>query len=505
MAARIAIAWSALTLLAGDAFGDAAMSVLEQSAGALRSLKRVEYVEACYRTGEPGGVEPTRKTVVRVKQERTDDDNLPKFWARITLPRSPFTPEARQEVGFDGSHVMVIDYNRRTATRGEYADAAPNAGSFLAVALFREFTQKDPLRAALAGQRATVVGRDQVGGVPCDVIDVLQADGDHIRWAISVEDRLPRRRTRVFSSGGGERTFVQEIISLDTEPGFSAEDYAPEPPDGFVYHIDRGLPRLKFEEGEAGDSPVQYGVLDAEYASNVRKAFGLDKIIEGASTDLERVRRVCRSVHGLWRHSGNGHPRATDPVGILEEARKGGRFSCVEYAAVVSQCLNAIGIPAREVSLLARDAETILIGAGHMVAEAYLKDEKAWVLVDAQEDVVPTLNNTPLNAVEFQRALSERVQDLSLRGEAGGEGEPSRYPLELAETFCFFRARLENRVSPNRPYTGTLMLMPRGTEKPKAIQRTIPLQGDVATRALQVFYAPPPGPLAGNPAPAPAN
>lgn len=494
---KIAIAWSALTLSAWNAMGESVASVLEQAAGALRSVKRLEYVEACYRTGEPGSAEPTRKTVVRVKQERTDDDNLPKFWARINVPRSNFTPESRQEVAFDGKFVTVVDHDRKTATRGEYVDAAPNAGSFLTVALFREFTQRDPLRPALASGSAVLTGREQVGGVPCDIIEVKQADGDHVRWAIGVDDHLPRRKTIVFQAGGSERTIVQEIISLDIDAPFKAEVFSPETPDGYVYHIDRGPQKLRFEPGT--ETPAQapisvmYGVSDHAYAAEVRKAFGLDKLIAGSKTDLERVRRVCAMVHGLWQHSGNGHPRASDPVGILEEAKQGGRFSCVEYASVVSQCLNAIGIPAREVGLLTRDAETVLVGATHMVAEAYLPDRKVWVLVDAQENVVPSLGGEPLNAVQFQNALSGRVQDVSMRGETGGEGEPARYPLELSETFYFFRARLENRVGPNRPYTGALMLIPRGAEKPKAIQRNSPINGDRETRSLDVFYARPPG------------
>lgn len=482
--------WAAMLSLRAS-LGESAAEMLERSDRALSSLQKVEYVVACYRVGDSTFGDPTRKTIARVKQARSDDDGLPLFWARVNVPRSNLVSESRQEIAYDGKRVGVIDHDRRVCTHGTYEDAASNAGSFLSVVLFREFTQQHNARLSPGGGTVRAIGQEEVGGIPCDVLEVVGPSGEVTRWSVGVADHLPRKRKRVSIAGGRETAVVQEIVSIDTTPGFGPGVFSVETPDGYVHRIDRGLKRLSFEKGESSTKTLAYGVADQAYAAELRKVCGLDKVCEGASNDLERVRRVTSHVHRMWEHDGGGRARKQDPVSIVQEAGKGGRFSCVEYATLVAACLNAIGIPARELSLMMPDVETSLIGGGHMAAEAWLADQKAWVFVDAQEDVVPAVRGEALSAVGFQKALAERSRDMSLRGEAGEMGEPIRYPIELAESLYYFRARLENRVAKDRPYTGALLLLPAGVEQPKVFQRWLPLQGDIATRSLDAFYAAP--------------
>ncbi|MGH7244986.1 MAG: transglutaminase-like domain-containing protein [Phycisphaerales bacterium] len=480
------------------AVGAGAAETLGKADQALSSLQKIEYVVACYRIGDSTYGDPSRKTIARVKQQRSEDDGLPYFWGRVTVPRSNLVSESRQEIAYDGKRLGVIDHDRKVCTHGTYEDAAPNAGSFLSVVLFREFTQQSKARLSPGGGSVRAIGQEEVGGIPCDVLEVTSPAGEITRWSIGMNDHLPRKRKRISMAGGHETAVVQEIISLDTTPDFGIDVFMFETPDGYVHRIDRGLKRLAFENGKGGASSVVYGIADQQYAANLRKTCGLDKLVEGATSDLERVRRVCGYVHGLWEHDGGGRPQNSDPISIVQEAAKGGRFSCVEYATLAAACLNAIGIPARELSLMVPDVETSLIGGGHMAAEAWLADQKTWVYVDAQENVVPSILGKPLSAVEFQKALSERSQELSMRGEPGDNGEPTRYPVELGEALFFFRARLDNRVAKDRPYTGALLLVPAGVEQPKVFQRWLPLQGDIATKSLDMFYAPPPVKSASN-------
>jgi len=472
--------------------GAGAAETLGRADQALASLQKVEYFVACYRTGDSTFGDPSRKTVARVKQQRSEDDALPYFWARVNVPRSNLVSESRQEIAYDGKRLGVIDHDRKMCTHGNYEDAASNAGSFLSVVLFREFTQQSKARLSPGGGSVREIGQEEVGGIPCHVLEVIGPTGEITRWSIGMNDHLPRKRKRVSISGGHETAVVQEIISIDTTPNFGADVFTVETPDGYVHRIDRGLKRLSFEKGASENTALLYGVSDEKYAEALRKLCGLEKLCEGAKTDLEKVRRICAYVHGLWEHDGGGRSQNADPISIVQEAAKGGRFSCVEYGTLVAACLNSIGIPARELSLMLPDVETSMIGGGHLAAEAWLADQKAWVFVDAQEDVVPSIRGKALSAVGFQNALAERSQDLSLRGETGETGEPTRYPIELSESLYYFRARLNNRVAKDRPYTGALLLLPTGAEQPKVFQRWLPLQGDVATRSLDTFYAPPP-------------
>jgi len=51
-------------------------------------------------------------------------------------------------------------------------------------------------------------------------------------------------------------------------------------------------------------------------------------------------------VAARWNHA-NDHVESRDAVEILDRVETGERFACVEYSAVLSQSLNAVGIPAR--------------------------------------------------------------------------------------------------------------------------------------------------------------
>jgi hypothetical protein len=61
----------------------------------------------------------------------------------------------------------------------------------------------------------------------------------------------------------------------------------------------------------------------------------------------------------------------------------GERFACREDTIVLTQVLNAVGIPARPVALL-RDGYHTGMGTGYAVTEAWLDDLGRWVVLDAQ-------------------------------------------------------------------------------------------------------------------------
>ncbi len=61
----------------------------------------------------------------------------------------------------------------------------------------------------------------------------------------------------------------------------------------------------------------------------------------------------------------------------------GERFACVEYTAVLSQALNAVGIPARVVAVLQASYHTG-VGKAHQVSEAWIDELATWVVLDGQ-------------------------------------------------------------------------------------------------------------------------
>lgn len=452
-----------------------ARSILQRSDAALRKIDRLDYLARCY-FGDPERGAPAAAEV-KVCQWRRPG-RTPGFLAEQTNFPTDLVPETRKTISYNGRTLEVVDHYRHVVHEGRLTDTAAAATSFLSVLMMRDLTSGSPMAEALRAPRVTYAGRSKIGTDDCDVVDIITRDGQQYRWWIRVSDSMPRRRY------DQSNNITHDILSLE-----AAEKCDTDIPtsDGYTRVRDRGLPEIRY--ASEGDPLPAFicGVEDRAFARKLRETYKLDELIADATTDLDRVRLICDWVHSQWQHSNTPTKALTNTIDIIEAGRKGERFSCSEYAGVVAACLNAVGISAREVILMHPEVDTMLIGSSHVVAEAYLRDIGAWVFVDAQKNVVPTLDDKPLNTVEFQQALQKRdpALDFSL------DGEITSYPLELSESMYFLRARLESVVLANPRFTGAAMLIPQGSEAPKAFQRVAPIQGDVVTTSLKAFYAPP--------------
>ena len=101
--------------------------------------------------------------------------------------------------------------------------------------------------------------------------------------------------------------------------------------------------KIRFEyEDDSQDNP---------YLLKLRKEYNLDSIISGAKNDIEKSCKLMRWVHDRWKHNGNNTPQNHDALSILKEAKNGKKFRCVEYAIVLSACLNSIGLKSRRLAL----------------------------------------------------------------------------------------------------------------------------------------------------------
>lgn len=450
-------------------------TILLNCDAALKGVDRVEYLVRCYMGDPDRGVPASAE--VKICQWRRGG-RTPGFLAEQRNFSTQLVPETAKSLSFDGRTLEVVDHHRRIVHEGRFADVASSATSFLSVLMMRELTSSSPMSDSIRAARVTYAGRATLGADECDTIDVVTREGQELRWWIRVADTMPRRR---FDKSNN---ITHDILSIETAE--RCETHL-EVPDGYTRVRDRGLQEVTYSDEGDPLPPFICGVEDRAFARRLRDTYQLDELIADATTDLERVRLICEWVHSQWQHSNTPTKALSNAIEIIEAGRKGERFSCSEYAGVVTACLNAVGISAREVILMHPEVDTMLIGSSHVVAEAYLRDVGQWVFVDAQKNVVPTLADKPLNTVEFQRALQKRDPsiDFSL------DGEISSYPLELSESMYFLRARLEAVVLANPRFTGAAMLIPQGSQAPKAFQRVAPIQGDAVTTSLKAFYAPP--------------
>ncbi|TGE29396.1 transglutaminase-like domain-containing protein [Hymenobacter metallicola] len=236
---------------------------------------------------------------------------------------------------------------------------------------------------------------------------------------------------------------------------------------------------------DATSYTFQYSTPDEDYLTNLRATYALDDIVAGKSTDLEKVKTLCTWVHNRWVHNGRNRARKADPLSILHDAALGQEFQCIEYSIVLSGVLTAIGIPTRAVYLKTADVETRRDGAGHAVAEAWLRDQQKWVMIDGQWDVVPMLNNTPLNAVELQKALATNAP--GLRIETASQTKQKSYLNWLEPYLYYFDTVLDSRFGVNAPPSG-LMLVPIGAKCPTVFQHDTPIRRMRYTNSVTTFY-----------------
>ena len=235
------------------------------------------------------------------------------------------------------------------------------------------------------------------------------------------------------------------------------------------------------------------------YLRALRQGYRLDSVTAAAPTDLERVLAVLAWTHRQWDHDGYNAPPASDALTILEGAADGASYRCVEYGIVSSEALQAVGIPARVIGLKIARVQTRWLGAGHVAAEAYLRDVGKWVFLDGQFGVVPTLDGIPLNAVEFGEALRTRRDDVALLSADGPvTGKPRAQYLRFVDAYLYYLdVRFDNRPAASRDERlrvdgkSSLMLVPAGAKPPTVFQRKSPMDYLAYTGAPADFYAAP--------------
>lgn len=222
--------------------------------------------------------------------------------------------------------------------------------------------------------------------------------------------------------------------------------------------------------------------------------YQLPTLVASAQSDTEQALILLNWTHRRWKHNGSNTPSQSDALTILEEAAQGQQFRCVEYGIVLSETLNATGIPARVLRLRTKDVETTKYGAGHVVAEAYLPDLNKWVFMDGQMNYVPFLNGIPLNAVEYQQAIAEHQNEVELRNTHGAiDRKEAKGMMKWVEEYLFYFTARFDATAQNTKCQGKsqLMLVPLGAKNPTVFQRNDPIDYCLYTNNEQDFYRKP--------------
>lgn len=286
------------------------------------------------------------------------------------------------------------------------------------------------------------------------------------------------------------------LIPVDLKYVFNIRKETMQP---FVLIINHGLEidSISFDKAEQ-DFKFKFAYekgTDNPYLQKLRAKYPIDSIAAIGKTDIEKVRHIASWVHNLWQHDGMNEPKQSDALYILDQVRQGQRFRCVEYGIVTTACLNAIGLPSRTLSLKTKNVETTPSGAGHVVMEVFLKDLNKWVMVDPQWDAIPYLENTPLNAVEFQEAITQK-KNIDIKS-SDIEFNKFQYEAWIYPYLYYFSCKFDNRENIPKEARITingktdLMLVPLGAKEPTVFQRRFSINYCIYTNSLSDFYSNP--------------
>lgn len=237
----------------------------------------------------------------------------------------------------------------------------------------------------------------------------------------------------------------------------------------------------------------------SKYLDSLRRTFEIDKVVKDCKTDMEKVFALLDWTHRQWKHNGLNEPKKGDAISILSEVRGGKQFRCVEYGVVLAATLNSIGVTARIIGLKTKNVETRESGAGHVATEAYLSDLNKWIFIDPQMNLVPTLNNLPLNAVELNKALCDSKKSVKYINKSGVINflTAKRYNKWILPYLFYFDVIIDNRYGVERSNRLTckgkrsLMLVPVGVKNPAVFQIKYPIDYCLYTNCLDVFYSNP--------------
>ena len=255
---------------------------------------------------------------------------------------------------------------------------------------------------------------------------------------------------------------------------------------------------VRYSDTLAATYPFVYPAADSPYLTELRQRYRLDTVGGGATDDLQTVLALLNWTHRQWSHNGSNVPSKSDALTILAEAATGQQFRCVEYGIVSRDALASRGYRARVLALKTAKVETTRQGAGHVLAEVWLPQYQKWALIDGQFNVLPLLNDRPLNAVELRAAWTadEAVQLVDQRGSLS-ERRANNYRRFLNDYLYFLDVGFDQRSPADRSArqlydqkTG-LMLVPLGAAEPRVFQRKSPIDHLVYTHSAAAFYAAP--------------
>lgn len=256
------------------------------------------------------------------------------------------------------------------------------------------------------------------------------------------------------------------------------------------------LETLSFEKGRNQKIGIKYLAEPNDYLEELKASYPLEFVKAGKKNE-DVVLEVLNWTSSRWQHNGNNTPSKSDAITILNEAKAGQRFPCFAFATVLKDQLNANGYHARKIYLKTKDAAHRKGSPGHVATEVYVDDLQKWIFIDGQFNVMPFLDGRPLNAIEFQDAITHHFDRLELKSLGKELISKKNYVNFVYPYLYYFDTTLDNRYKKREDnYTidgkRGMMLVPVGAENLTHIDFwDMDIDYCIYTHSVEDFYAKP--------------
>ncbi len=226
--------------------------------------------------------------------------------------------------------------------------------------------------------------------------------------------------------------------SVAAEPAASV---APEGPDPLAATTGPRIAILAHDHGDV--SPwVEFFTFDSRFHPKLvqlRREHGLDAIVAGARTDLDRALRLKAWVARALVFGTPADDVFSDwsAVALLERAKRGQVVWCGQAAMVFQQACWALGLPARFI-----ETGHASNPCSHFTTEVYLSEHGKWGVIDATPleafDVHYEVDGVPQSALEMHDHVAAGSLDRVVEVHPA-RSHPVRDPGSPAHGFRFVR------------------------------------------------------------------
>jgi hypothetical protein len=239
-----------------------------------------------------------------------------------------------------------------------------------------------------------------------------------------------------------------------------------------------------------------YTDFDSVYLKDLKIESGIEKINWQHQSTLEKILKLQHYVYKLLKHGNIDYSTNGDPLSIIKNSKKGECVRCVEFCIVLTALLQSIGIYARKVDLIIKDADIIKSNASHSIVEAFDLELNKWVMLDPQNNIIPINleNNQPLNALELKKILDSSNISLKFLGVNDTKSainylrflKPYLYYFHVNSCQIYDYSDLKstsNTVTPTNIY-----LKSKGSKNLQMFQKRFPIQDALFTESEESFY-----------------